>query len=240
MVFHCHLKNLHIIFGCFSLVWMKSFHWKPISKLTSAFMVGLSSTSLFLAYFERNSSSGINSARVKAIWGIATPLVYGPDGHSFSGYPCNQYFSSNKRLVFACLCSLSSAMHRSEYKLGIAMSLKIWDQRTILITSEIRGILGPRSSLMKVWSRQSLWFLLVLHIVMVCRRYNLVTRKRIFGVKSRTADETIRTSVNKDVKMSPEEYIGYLSSMSFQWVTKVIVSGYKGTLTDERKDFNDS
>ena len=64
-------------------------------------------------------------------------------------------------------------------------------------------------------------------------------KERISGVKSRTADETVRTSVNKDVKMSPEEYIGYLSSMSFQWVTKVIVSGYKGTLTDERQDFND-
>ena len=43
---------------------------------------------------------------------------------------------------------------------------------------------------------------------------------------------------DKDVKMSPEEYIGYLSSMSFQWVTKVIVSGYKGTLTNERKRFH--
>ena len=42
---------------------------------------------------------------------------------------------------------------------------------------------------------------------------------------------------DKDAKMSPEEYIGYLSSMSFQWVTKVIVSGYKGTLTDERNRF---
>ena len=42
---------------------------------------------------------------------------------------------------------------------------------------------------------------------------------------------------DKDVKMSPEEYIGYLSSMSFQWVTKVIVSGYKGTLNNERKRF---
>ena len=68
---------------------------KPFYKLTSAFLVGLSSTSLFLAYFERNSSSGIFSVRAYTILEIAVPWIFGLERSMILQWYRNSYFSSN-------------------------------------------------------------------------------------------------------------------------------------------------